>query len=374
MASPLSLRALNRATLARQGLLDRHPGSVADVVGRLAGLQAQHANAPYVALWSRRADHTIEALEGALTSKSVVKATVMRSTLHLVAAADYPAYDAATAGARVASWRATARRARVDLEELHERLLRYCREPRSVVEIAAWIDRTVPGLGSAAPAGVRNIGFRAAAAAGGLVHVPPSGLWRSHDKPRYVAADRWLRTSKAVPPDDAVRVAVERYLAAYGPASIADIAKWLGQPRITVVRTAVEALGDRVVRSKGDDGRDLVDLEGLPLPDADLAAPPRFLARWDSVLIAYDGRARIIADRHRTAVIKANGDFLPTFLVDGFVAGLWSIDVSKGAAVLRLEPFGRVPTADRTGLEDEGQRLVRYHEPDADRHEVRWAG
>jgi len=219
-----SVRALNRATLARQGLLDRQRGPVAEVVGRLAGPQAQHADSPYIALWSRRASHTIADLEAALLDRSVVKAAVMRSTLHLVAATDYPAYDAATAEARVANWRATARRAGVDLEELHASLLEYCDEPRSVAEMEPWIDERAPGLAEAAPAGVRNTAFRAASAGGGLVHVPPSGYWRSHGKPRYVAARSWLGGIDRPSADEALRIAVERYLLAYGPASIADIA------------------------------------------------------------------------------------------------------------------------------------------------------
>jgi hypothetical protein len=372
VADTRSVRALNRASLARQGLLDRHRGPVAKVVGRLAGLQAQHANPPYVALWSRRADHTIDDLEAALDDRPVVKATVMRSTLHLVAATDYPAFDAATAEARVANWRATARRAGIDLDDLHARLLRYATEQRTVAELEAWMERAAPSIGATAPSGVRNRSFRAASAGGGLVHVPPSGMWRSHDKPRYIAARSWLRRPKALDPEDARRIAVERYLTAYGPASIADIGKWLGDPRLPRIKSAVASMGGAIVRSKGDDGRDLIDLTDLPLPAEDTAAPPRFLSRWDSVLIGYDVRERILPKRYVAAVAKANGDFLPTFLVDGFVAGLWSIEVQKGEAVLRLEAFAKLSRDERRGLEDEGERLVRFHEPEARRHEVTW--
>jgi hypothetical protein len=231
-----SLRELNRATLARQGLLDRHRGSVAEVIGRLAGLQAQHANPPYIALWSRRTRQTIRALEAALADRSVVKATLMRTTLHLVAAADYPAFDVASAESRVALWRPTARRTGVDFEGVHDRLLTFCATPRSVADIEAWLDDVAPGIARAAPAGVRNVGFRAASAGGGLVHVPPSGSWRSHDKPRYVAARVWLADYERPSPDDALATTTERYLAAYGPASIADVGKWLGQPRLLASR------------------------------------------------------------------------------------------------------------------------------------------
>jgi hypothetical protein len=371
--STRSLRALNRATLARQGLLDRHRGSVADVIGRLAGLQAQHANPPYVALWSRRTRQTIADLEAALEDRSVVKATLMRTTLHIVAAADYPAFDAATAEGRLANWRPTAKRAGVDLDDLHERLLAFCAEPRSVADIETWLEDEAPKLAKAAPSGVRNAAFRVVSSGGGLVHVPPSGSWRSHDKPRYVAARVWLRDLERSSIEEALATATERYLAAYGPASIADIGKWLGRPRLPRNKAAVAALGDRIVTSTGHDGRELVDLDGRPTPRGDRSAPPRFLSRWDSALIGYDVRDRLIAPEHRSAVMKANADVLPTFLVDGFVAGTWSIERDSDRAVLRLDPVRSIQPVDRRAVEREGDRLVRYHEADADRYEVEWA-
>ncbi|MGZ9277120.1 MAG: winged helix DNA-binding domain-containing protein [Candidatus Limnocylindrales bacterium] len=373
-----SLRELNRATLERQALLERARGSVADIVGHLAGLQAQHADSPYIALWSRRADQTIADLESALNDRTVVKATVMRSTLHLVAATDYPVFDVASAEARIVNWRPTARRNGLDLERLHDALLAYCDEPRSVADIEGHLARVVGGRPAATPVGVRNVVFRMASAAGGLVHVPPSGLWHSHGKPRYVDARRWLRNDgqagrDAALRDAALREAIARYLRAYGPASLEDIAKWVGQPRTARVRAAVDRLGERVFWSVGPAARPLVDLVDAPEPDPDRPAPPRFLSRWDSVLIAYASRDRILPTKYRDDVIRKNGDFLPTFIVDGFVAGLWSAEVKGGAATLHLTPFSMIPAAERRALEAEAERLVRYVEPEADRHAVTWA-
>jgi hypothetical protein len=370
---PRSLRELNRATLARQGLLERARGPVADVVGRLAGLQAQQADPPYVALWSRRTSQTIADLEAALTSRAVVKATLMRSTLHLVDARDYAAFDVATAESRVANWRATARRAGVALEDVHERLLEFCAVPRTVAEIEAWLDPVAAAISAAAPAGVRNTAFRAVSAGGGLVHVPPSGLYGTRDKPTYVAARDWLKGLPAPTPEAGLQTTVTRYLTAYGPASVEDIGKWLGQPRLPRIHAALEALGDRVFRLSGDDGRTLVDLVDLPSPPEDTAAPPRFLSRWDSVLIGYDVRHRILPAAYRSAVAKPNADFLPTFLVDGFVAGLWSVDRSKVSdALLRIEALAKLTSKERRAVEEEAERLIRYIAPDARSHGVGW--
>lgn len=314
-------------------------------------------------------------LEAAIEDRSVVKATVMRTTLHLITATDYHALDAAATEARIANRAPTAERAGLDAAALNGALLDYCREPRTVAEVEAHLDEIVPDsrLATVIPERVGHAAFRMASAGGGLVHVPPSGLWRSHGKPRYVDARVWLPREHRPDEADGLRFAVERYLSAYGPASLGDIGKWVGQPRMSSVPAAVESLGERIVPLRGPDERDLVDLAGRSVPDGDSPAPARFLARWDSVLIAYDVRDRILPDGYRAAVIKKNGDFLPTVLVDGPVAGLWTAATTKGDAVLTITPFTKLPRRAMQELEAEGEQLVRFVEPMATRHAVAWS-
>jgi len=373
----LTLRQLNRTTLLRQALIERAPWTAPEAVGRLAGLQAQHANSPYVALWSRVDAFTIAELEAALRQRSVIKGTLMRSTLHLVSAQDVAAFDAAGAEGRIANWRPTARRAGVDILALHRQLLAYAAEPRSVAEIEAFLETVVPGTRVAdhAPSGVRGVGFRLASAPGRLVHVPPSGMWASHGKPRYIDLGVWLAGAVAPDAAAALRLAAIRYLTAYGPASIADFAKWVGESRITRARAAIEGLGERVRRYVGPDGRELVDLDGLTFATGDETAPGRFLARWDSVVIGYDVRDRIMPDALFPLVVRIkNGDFLPSFTVDGFVAGSWMTETVRGEAILTITPAIPVrSTSVRAQLTDEAERLVRFVAPHATRHEVRWA-
>jgi Winged helix DNA-binding domain len=371
----ISDHVLNRTTLLRQSLLERSDASAAVTVCRLAGIQAQHSSASHVALWSRVAGFESSKLEGALKRRTVVKATTIRSTLHLVAAEDYPAFDVASSVARVNVWGATAKRAGVDVAAIHRKLLGYANEPRTVDELEAFIETLAPGakLVASAPAGVTRVAFRIVSAYGGLVHVPPSGFWGEHGAPRYVAARTWLDGMEEPSADDALQSLIRRYLRAYGPASPADIGRWAGERRGPRMRQALDALGDAIRRDRAEDGRDLVDLADAPLASGDELAPARFLARWDSVVIGYDMRSRILPDELAPAVVKKNADILPTFLVDGRIGGLWSSETVKGEAVLRLQPLVRIARTERSALEAEAERLVRFVVRDATRHEVRWS-
>jgi hypothetical protein len=374
---PLTLRQLNRTTLLRQSLRRRSADDPATAIHRLAGLQAQYANSPYVALWSRLRDFAIADLEKALDDRSVVKASAIRNTLHLVAAVDYPAFSVASGAARIANWRPSARRAGLDMAELHRHLLRFARKPRTIAEMEADLEvlASDASLAQHVPSGVRHVAFQMASTHGWLVHVPPSGNWDSFSKPRYVDAGIWL--PDAVRPDEgeALRYAMERYLGAYGPASVADIGRWIGQPRLARVREAIDSLGDRVRRFLGPDDRELVDLVDAPLASGDEPAPGRFLARWDSVIIGYEGRERILPEALAPAVIiRKNGDFQPSFTVDGFVAGTWSVSSEAGTTTLEIKAVAAVPKAARSELTDEAERLAAFISRAEGATRVRWAG
>jgi hypothetical protein len=162
-------------------------------------------------------------------------------------------------------------------------------------------------------------------------------------------------------------------LGAFGPASDADIGKWIGQPRLPRIRAAIAALGDRIRSFRGPDGRDLVDLVDAPIASGDEPAPGRFLARWDEILIGCDRREQILPDDVAGEVVRRkNGAFLPSFTVDGLVAGTWSVTTTGAEAILELAPLIAVPAAARAGLAAEAERLVRFVAPAAGRHDVRW--
>ena len=313
----LSLRRLNRATLARQFLLARERLPVVEAVRRVMALQAQEPASPYLALWNRVRDFDPSELDAAFRSFEVVKATLMRVTLHAVAAEDRAPFRAAMRP----TLRADAlndRRFREagltaeDADALVLALADFAREPRTREEIEAHVaDR------SDAPRGPGV--WRALRMIAPLVHAPTEGAWSFGRKPAFVVAQD---PAPRVEPEEALRRLIRRYLQSFGPATKQDLAQF-ARLRQADVRPAWEALEGELVTMEGPDGEALVDVPGAPLPDEDVPAPPRLLGMWDSLLLAHGDRSRVIPEAVRPHVIRRNGDVLSTVLVDGAVAGVW---------------------------------------------------
>jgi hypothetical protein len=354
----LSTRQLGRATLARQLLLEPTTVDVVPAVEAVAALQAQEPASPYIALWARLAGFDSMRLDGALAARELVKGTLMRRTVHIVSASDYRALWVATQ-ASLTGIRRTDRRDVPDarlLGGLRAFAKDLASEPRSLPELRAGLterdgrsrDELLWWLRWVHP----------------LIHLPAAVPWSYARRPLLVDADAWLPAGEWPDPVSAIDRLVRRYLGAFGPASVADIARWAGIP-VAAVRPgvdAVEATGDlRTYRA--ENGRLLMDLADAPLPGEDVASPPRLLPMWDSTLLAHDDRTRIISDVDRARVIARNGDTLATILVDGVVAGRWWAVVEAGRTRIELEPFRRLATADRVALDELAQRLARFVEP-----------
>jgi hypothetical protein len=364
----LSLRELNRALLARQFLLKRAALTPAAAIERLAGLQAQWAPAPYVGLWSRLSKFTVADLERALGSRTVVKATLMRGTLHLVSAKDYPALCVATTRTRTGRWAPESRRI-PEGERVHAETLRYAKRPRTRAELAHFL--TTQGISTELSGPML---WWLIATGGWLVHVPPSGTWAFRKSGDIIAADAWIRAARRPAVNAAVRLTVTRHLAAFGPATVDDVSSWSSIPT-PAIREALEALGPKVRTFHDPRGRILYDVKGAPLPTAETPAPVRYLPKWDSTLLAYapPERVRILSEAHRKTVIGKNGDVAQTILVDGMVAGTWAVTVKPREATIAVTPFGRLAKADRQALVEEGERLARFIAPDAKAHRVTFA-
>jgi len=362
----LSDRDLNRTLLARQLLLERAAITPTAAIERLAGLQAQWAPAPYIGLWSRLAGFAVSDLERALAQRRVVKATLMRGTLHLVSVKDYPAFSVATTRARPERWAPASRRL-ADAGTIHRATLKYARIARTRGALTDFL--TTQGVAADLSAPML---WWLIASHGWLVHVPPSGTWGYRKSGDLIAADAWIRSAREPGLDAAVATTVQRHLAAFGPATPDDIASW-SSIRTPAIRAALASLGPKVRTFTDPRGRTLYDVRGAPFPDADSLAPVRFLPKWDSTLLAYapPERVRILSEVHRKTVIAKNGDVAQTFLVDGMVAGTWSAMVKPREAMIVVTPFRRLAKADRLALIEEGERLARFVAPDAKTHGVR---
>ena len=332
---------LNRTTLARQLLLRRERLSPTRAIERLAGLQAQLPSSPYLALWARLEDFERSALERALMRRNVVKALLMRATMHLVSARDYPLLDAAVREARTLT---RARGTEPPPDELVQRVVALARErPRTRTEIMQAL-----GLNSRTQDSHEIRMLFWVMALGRLEQTPESAFYAFRGSPTYECRDH-----EHPPRAEATTFAIRRYLNAFGPATRADVSQWSGVP-IRDLEQGFEALRLRSFRD--EQGRELLDLPRAPLVAGDAPAPPRLLPRWDELLLGHKDRTRVLPDEYRKAAIQRNGDVQQTFLVDGLVAGLWTRDGDR----IRLEPFAPLPRTVRRELEDEAKRLNRW--------------
>jgi hypothetical protein len=344
----LSARQLNRATLDRQLLLRRERLPVVEAVRRLVGVQAQEPASPYLALWNRLVDFDPAELDAAFAAHEVVKATLMRITLHAVVAEDYPAFHNAMRSALRAS-RLSDRRytstglSTADADALLPHLLDVARRPSTGAEIETALTER---LGREAP---RRLWWALRTFAP-LAHAPTGGPWSFGLRPSYVTAGM---SPSTVDQAEAEGRLARRYLEGFGPASVADLARFATLYR-SRARSALQAIEDELERYEGPDGTELFDVPGRSLPAEDVPAPPRLLPMWDSVLLAYDDRGRVIPPDYRKLVIRVNGDVLPTLLVDGYVAGVWRA-VPDG---IEATAFAPLPDEAWDKLESEARGLV----------------
>lgn len=385
-------RALNRALLARQHLLARVDAPVTDVVERLVGLQAQNPWSPFLGLWSRVAGFAPSDLDAALLDRTVVRIAVMRSTVHLVTARDAAVLEVLTRPVLARELRANDRRRAaadvVDTAELAALAAAYVgAEPRVTTDLGAHLARRWP---QAHPQDLSAF----ARALLPLVQVTPRGLWRRSAATTWTTLDAWVpRAAQEVGDlaDPAHRSAalgevVLRYLAAYGPASVADVQAWSG---LTGLRAVVDGLGDRLVtlpatpQRPGGRPRELLDLPDAPRPDPGVPAPVRFLPDYDDVWLSHAQRTRVVDDAHRRRLRTPNGRLPGGVLVDGRVRATWVLDRERTAppgggprrtlATLTVRPLERLSVAERRDVVAEGEHAVRLLGDDADATAVRWS-
>jgi Winged helix DNA-binding domain len=335
----LTLRELNRATLARQILLERKRLSPAAVIERLVGMQAQWPPAPYVGIWTRTTSFRRETLERELVRGAIVKATAMRQTLHLLTRRDYALLRAAMSETNFPWQSSIAERLAPSIRALA------AAGPVTTAEALEHLERKHKLTGIDA-----RRAWRAARVRAHLLHHHETALWRGRPQGRFVA----LEEPDEHDPLEARAEMLRRYLAAFGPATRRDIVAW-SMMHVPEISRALERL-EPLRRFRDEQGRELLDLARGPLPDPETSAPARFLPKWDNVLLGFADRTRVLPERYRKTVIRMNGDVAQTFLVDGMVAGTWNVE--SGRVV--VAPFEPLPLSARREVADEAERLEAF--------------
>lgn len=366
----LDARALNRALLARQGLLEPLDGTLESVVARTGGIQAQYWPSVAVAVWSRSADAQRAAVDASLTEGRLLFGSLLRGTLHVVPAEQHAAYAVASADAGEAGWRKIVDQAGFDAVRLRADTLAHVGEtPTPLPDLGAyieeWLHRAAPELDGDNQLGVRRGSWR------WVRSTPPFVRSSAAERPTekvpdlYRAAPYWV-DGTAPDPDQALADVVRIHLGAFGPATAQDLAYWVGERRMPRLRAALESLGEELARFEDEAGKELWDLKDAPRPDADTEAPPRLLPWFDSTMLAYhpSRRGHLVPERCKDVIYLPNNlQVLPTILIDGMVAGTWALALKARGGTLELKPVDRLTGTTRKQLVAEAERLLEFLRP-----------
>jgi hypothetical protein len=350
----LSARALNRATLARQLLLRRSELTVPEAVERLVGLQAQTPHTWYLGLWTRLVDYQPEHTAQLLKDAAVVRIALMRSTIHLVTAADCvwlrPLVEPVIERSMKSSFgKELVGLDRIELATTARRLL--ADKPLTFKALGQalgehWTDRDQASMAQAVRASVP------------LVQVPPRGMWGQSGPVAHAPAETWL--NRSMDPAPSVEMLVLRYLAAFGPATIRDVQQWCGLTKLTEI---VDALRPQLIVFRDEQGRELFDLPEAPRPPADVPAPVRFLYDFDNLLLSHADRSRVLTVDFADQGFAGTMEMPRSVLVDGFVAATWKVAVGGETATLTIRPFRKLTSAEERDLTTEGLQLLAFVAP-----------
>ncbi|QJD86134.1 winged helix DNA-binding domain-containing protein [Cohnella herbarum] len=364
----LSKRSLNRALLERQMLIQRKQMSALEAIEHLVGLQAQAPNPPYIGLWARLADFQQAELSKLIQSRQAVRIALMRSTIHLVSSRDclalrpllQPVLERGLRGSYGKHLTA------IDQEALSAAGRALVEErPRTFQEISALLaeDERWRDLDPSAIANIVRTHIP-------LVQVPPRGLWGESGQAAHTSAETWLGTGLSVDcsVDSSIETIIERYLAAFGPATVQDMQAWSG---LTKLNGVISLMRPRLRIFRDEHGKEVFDLPDAPLPDPDAPISAKFMAEFDNALLSHADRSRIISEDDRKRVFTINGIIRSTFLIDGFVQGMWKITKERDTATLVIDPFRPLSKKDKTELAAEGVNLLTFAAGEFAVHNIR---
>jgi hypothetical protein len=325
-------------------------------------LQGQVSNAPYIGLWTRLETFQRAELTSLLEERTVIRASSLRNTLHILAAEDYFFLHPMLRNVLNRQLHLFARnREDFNLDSFTAHMRAYIREqPRTAVELRAEMEACYPGLGKQQLADALRMHLA-------LVQPAPAGTWNFTGKPTHVEATAWLGATRIEKQADP-RQLILRYLAAFGPASVKDIQLWSGARGL---QHTLDELRPILLTFRDEQGKELFDLPQAPRPAAETPAPVRFLPDFENLLLSYVDRRRIIADKYRPLLFTGNSRLI-TFLVDGFVGGTWKIERQPASITLIIQPFEPLSQEVQRQLSEEGEQLLHWIEEDAESYEIQF--
>jgi len=363
----LSQQELNRATLARQMLLQRQRFSALDALEHLVGMQSQVPRSPYVGLWARLQDFQADELAALMASRQAVRAPLMRATIHLASARDclvlWPLmqpvlernlFTGSPFGRNLKGMDIAA------LLDVGRELIE--EEPRTTAELKRLLTERWPDRDGSSMAYAVNHLLP-------VVQVTPRGLWLESGQTKWTTTGAWL--GQGLDPAPAIERLILRYLGAFGPASVADMQNWSGLSRL---RETFELFRPQLLAFRDTSGKQLFDLPEAPRPEASAMAPVRFLPVYDNLFLGHADRSRFFAADTVVPPYPGNGREVGSILVDGFFRGIWKIEVEKRGALLRIEAFEGLPRDWFPAVREEGKRLLAFAAADAERREIDWEG
>lgn len=358
----LTLRELNRATLARQFLLERASLAPLGTIERLVAMQGQVSNAPYIGLWARLQDFQRADLTRLLEQRQVVRASSLRITLHLMSGEDYLHIHPLLQPTLSRTLQLFAQQAPgFDMARFTTLMRSYVQEqPRTAVELRVRMEELYPGMGQPRIADAVRMHLA-------LIQLPPAGTWGFTGKPTHTEATTWLGRPLASS-EGAQRRLVLRYLAAFGPASVQDIQTWSGVSRL---QQTVDILRPQLLTFRDEQGRELFDLPHAPRPPEDTPAPVRFLPDFDNLLFSHADRRRVIADEHRSSFFVGNSR-CTSFLVDGFVRGTWKLERTRSGSILLITPFEPLTVQVRDVVREEAEHFMHWMTDGEEPFEIRF--
>lgn len=362
MPQTLTNRQLNRATLARQWMLERADIGILDAIGFLIGLQAQTTNGPYQALWNRLRGFRHEDLTALIADRSLLRATTMRTTLHLHTSADMRAIRPVMQPVLDRTWQTTfhKRVAGADREEVHRAGVQLLdQSPLTSGDLGKRLAATWP---DAEPLGLAQLLHCRET----LIQIPPTRIWGNGGPPLLSRIENWAGTP--IGPAIDLPALVLRYLAAYGPATVMDMQSWSG---LTKLAAAFEAVKDRLVTFTGEDARLLYDLPDGLRPDPDTPAPVRFMPEYDNIWLGFADRYRIQPELARNRMVLVNG-YIAAYTVDGFIAGNWTMARKKDLLTISILPFRKLTQQEAEEVDAEARATGAFLTEGQGRIEIEW--